>query len=162
MYWGMALMFVAPFAYFDSLVPEVVRPDSNYLQLLEVERIRQHLANGQILPRYFGTLFGMEWGFIGVFATVALPLGLVRGGDFARQHWPSLLYCVAPFSVYLLAFHVSPFDATWHLDTALLRLQSQFVPIWCFAAATILLQRRPVDPDLRNHATQDAAARDQT
>jgi hypothetical protein len=141
-YWGIVAMGVAPFAYFAAqLPPDVRQPDANYWELLEFARLSQQFSAGEILPRYLATLFGAEWGFVGVFALLALGIGVVRRTALLRRHWALLLYCAVPFGAYLLAFHASPFRATWHLDVSLLRLQSQFVPLWSFAAAVILLER---------------------
>jgi hypothetical protein len=140
-FWSIVALGAAPVIYFvTQLPPDVDRSDANYWELLEFSRLSELAAQGEILPRYFSTLFGTNWGFVGVFVLLGIGFRITQCRDFWRNHWASILYCATPFSGYLLAFHVTPFAAAWHLDVALLRLQSQFVPLLSFAAAVMLLE----------------------
>ena len=51
-----------------------------------------------------------------------------------------------PFLLYLAAYHVTPFDADWHLDVSLNRLLSHFIPLWVYAVAVFLFENRGRSP----------------
>jgi hypothetical protein len=136
---------LAPFEIFAALLPPDPNPDASYLELLHANVFLDRLFDGAVTARYLGRLASPDWGCIGVLLPLAAALAYARGrAALVVREWPVLVLGAVPFAAYLVAFHVTPYDPAWHMDVALDRLLSQFVPLWAFAAAAFLFPASPV------------------